>query len=577
MKKYLVLLAAAALAFVGCSKEVATGDATYSFEVSADQVATKAVIDNDGAGVNVNRFVMEVYLVKNGNLQIFDRQVKAPTATSPAKTTFTLTLVKDQEYKVLFWADKANADLSDLYYDTADLRQVKVAGVNFTINDDKLDAFSKAETITKDESTQGFTKSIKLTRPFAQLNFITKDIKQLVENAERSGNWEFIPTNVKLEYYAFHQFDVLNQKASEPALVSKTAPVYSTAGVATKPEQFTLGMSYLMTMTGEAEVRDLVKMTVLAGTYELTTLEVPNVPFQRNYRTNIIGNLITSTDQFVVEIDPVWNTPENQISYVAPGIADHGNNQWVIESELGFQNLGLAFSSLSVNYPNTLTINATLGRNLDFAGLNWVVNDLKGQSYVSLVLDGDGKTISNLVLSGEYDRLGMFNNIGCVGDQYGGHMTIKNLTVKDCSFTSTKAGSYVGVFGANASSIYYQDVTIDGCTVKSTKYVGGLVAYDAHGSSTPQIVGVTVKNCVLSAVAESGSTSAGAYYGYTQCPHYLKDCASTDNTITGVYAGAYYGNLNATGTFNNCTVNGVVATTQAEVDGRPNLGSAVFE
>lgn len=306
MKKYLVLLAVAALALVGCNKEVATGDATYSFEVSADQVATKAAIDNDGAGANVNRFVMEVYLVKNGDLQIFDRQVKAPSATSPAKTTFTLTLVKDQEYKVLFWADKANADLSDLYYDTADLRQVKVAGVNFTINDDKFDAFSKAETITKDESTQGFTKSIKLTRPFAQLNFITKDIAKLVENAERSGNWEFIPTNVKLEYYAFQQFDVLNQKASEPSLVSVTAPVYSSASVASKPEQFTLGMSYLMTMTGEAEVRDLVKMTVLAGTYELTTLEVSNVPFQRNYRTNIIGNLITSTDQFVVEIDPVW-------------------------------------------------------------------------------------------------------------------------------------------------------------------------------------------------------------------------------------------------------------------------------
>lgn len=576
MKKYLVILSAAVLALAGCSKasQLGAADSVCTFEVNADQVATKAVIDGDGAGANVSRFIMEVYLNKEGNLTLFDRQVAAPSSMSPAKTKFTLTLVKDQEYSVLFWADKCGASLTeDLYYDTADLRQVKFKGT-YVGNDDARDAFSKMELITAQESREGFAKSVKLTRPFSQVNFITTDIDDIMKTSSAS---EFLPTKVKVNFYGFTQFNVLDQTASVPAALVSEADVYSATTPSTTTTEYTLAMDYLLTMNAtEAETRDLV-LTAYAGDYELTKVEVANAPIQRNYRTNIKGNLLTSVNEFVVEVDAEWNIPDYLISFVAPGIADHGNNQWVIESELGFYNLGPAFSKLSVAYPNSLTITATLARDLDMTGFDWTVRDLKGQSYVSLVLDGAGKTISNLVLSGEQDHIAMFDNIGCVGDQYGGHMTIKNLTVKDCSFTSTKAGSYVGVFGANASSVYFNDVTVDGCTVNAKKFAGALIAYDAHGSSNPQIIGCTVKNCSVSAIAESGSTSAGAFYGYTQCPHYLKDCASTDNTVSGVYASAYYGNLNATGTFNNCTVNGVVATTQAEVDGRTAYGTAVFE
>lgn len=311
MKKTLLLIVAATLSMVGCNKDVNGvngGDVTYTFEVSADQVATKAAIDNDGNGVNVDRFIMEVYLDKAGELKLFDRQIEVPTATNPAKTVFTLTLIKNQEYKVLFWADKhgdAGKD-ADLYYNTADLRAVKLVQPYIGYYDAR-DAFSKMEVITAAESNAGFAKSVKLTRPFGQMNFITTDIDEIVAAAARTGNWEFLPTNVKLQFNAFTQFNVLDQTSSVPAQIEYTAPVYSQASLNPAPEKYSLSMDYLLTLNAtEKEVRDLVTMTAYAGTYELSKVEVASVPVQRNYRTNIIGNLLTSTDQFVVEIDPIW-------------------------------------------------------------------------------------------------------------------------------------------------------------------------------------------------------------------------------------------------------------------------------
>ena len=70
MKKIFKTLSASvlmALALTACPKEEFGGneaEGIYTFEVSADNIATKAAIDRDGNGTAVNRFIMEVYLQK---------------------------------------------------------------------------------------------------------------------------------------------------------------------------------------------------------------------------------------------------------------------------------------------------------------------------------------------------------------------------------------------------------------------------------------------------------------------------------------------------------------------------------
>ena len=328
MKKIFKTLSASvlmALALTACQKEEFGGneaEGIYTFEVSADNIATKAAIDRDGNGTAVNRFIMEVYLAKTtGELVLLDRQVKAPTAASPKSTSFNLTLIKDQEYKVLFWADKGDDSMGDLYYKTTDnLQNVSFLNAARNGNNDALDAFSKMEVITREESKAGFSKSVQLTRPFGQVNFITTDIPAI--NALTGGS-AFLPTDVKVSYVTCTGFNVLTQTGTGSEAIEYTAPVYSAMDPATNPAKYTLSMDYMLTATSDRETRNLVKLTALANGYELTTVEVANYPVQRNYRTNIIGKILTGDVTFNITIDPIYDGEYN--NYLASSNEDITN------------------------------------------------------------------------------------------------------------------------------------------------------------------------------------------------------------------------------------------------------------
>ena len=327
MKKIFKTLSASvlmALALTACQKEEFGGneaEGIYTFEVSADNIATKAAIDRDGNGTAVNRFIMEVYLAKTtGELVLLDRQVKAPTAASPKSTSFNLTLIKDQEYKVLFWADKGTDAMGDLYYKTDNLQNVSFLDAARTGNNDALDAFSKMEVITRAESKAGFSKSVQLTRPFGQVNFITTDIPAI---NNLSGGSQFLPTHVKVSYTTCTGFNVLTQTGTGSEDIEYTAPVYSAMDPATNPAKYTLSMDYMLTATSDRETRNLVKLTALANGYELTTVEVANYPVQRNYRTNIIGKILTGDVTFNITIDPIYDGEYNH--YLASSNEDITN------------------------------------------------------------------------------------------------------------------------------------------------------------------------------------------------------------------------------------------------------------
>ena len=328
MKKIFKTLSASvlmALALTACQKEEFGGneaEGIYTFEVSADNIATKAAIDRDGNGTAVNRFIMEVYLAKTtGELVLLDRQVKAPTAASPKSTSFNLTLIKDQEYKVLFWADKGDDSMGDFYYKTTDnLQNVSFLPAARKGNNDALDAFSKMEVITREESKAGFSKSVQLTRPFGQVNFITTDIPAI---RALSGGSAFLPTDVKVSYTTYTGFNVLTQTGTGSEAIEYTAPVYSATDPATDPAKYTLSMDYMLTATSDRETRNLVKLTALANGYELTTVEVANYPVQRNYRTNIIGKILTGDVTFNITIDPIFDGEYNH--YLASSNEDITN------------------------------------------------------------------------------------------------------------------------------------------------------------------------------------------------------------------------------------------------------------
>ena len=433
MKKIFKTLSASvlmALALTACQKEEFGGneaEGIYTFEVSADNIATKAAIDRDGNGTAVNRFIMEVYLAKTtGELVLLDRQVKAPTAASPKSTSFNLTLIKDQEYKVLFWADKGTDAMEDLYYKTTDnLQNVSFLNAARIGNNDALDAFSKMEVITREESKAGFSKSVKLTRPFGQVNFITTDIPAI--NALTGGS-AFLPTDVKVSYVTCTGFNVLTQTGTGSEDIEYTAPVYSAMDPATNPAKYTLSMDYMLTATSDRETRNLVKLTALANGYELTTVEVANYPVQRNYRTNIIGKILTGDVTFNITIDPIYDGEYN--NYLASSNEDITN----------------AISA------GVTTISLTPGTYI-------IPDDAKGKT---LTFIGTGNPEDTKIATqddGSYE--------GCDYSLDGATVTFENITINTDSHTYTGYARCKGTYKncvINGTYTLYGDSKFENCT-----------------------------------------------------------------------------------------------------------------
>ena len=78
-----------------------------------------------------------------------------------------------------------------------------------------------------------------------------------------------------------------------------------------------LAMNYLIPVGKQGESHNIdVAATFKANNGEAVTVSAPNAPVQNNYRTNILGNLLTSQVIFNVEIVPIFNEPDNDIDLV---------------------------------------------------------------------------------------------------------------------------------------------------------------------------------------------------------------------------------------------------------------------
>ena len=309
MKKTLLLLASAALFLVGCAKEQIVdqrdgGMTQVTFTANLDNgVATKAVADGDGAAANVNRCIMEIYY---GN-ELFARQY-APVG-SDKKASFTTQIVSNRTYKVAFWADMvddATTDAglaTDKYYTTTSLREIAIKG-NYSGNDDARDAFYHVGQYTIAQAGSSFG-DIKLKRPFAQMNVITTDWNKAVSVTGLA------PEKVKVTLKnALVKFNAVTEEASGSENLEYEAAVYTAPApvVPVSATEKTLSMDYLFASADKAVID--IDWKALHGSDIDVAHTFAAVPYQRNYRTNIKGALLTTQGQWTVEVEPTWTTPE---------------------------------------------------------------------------------------------------------------------------------------------------------------------------------------------------------------------------------------------------------------------------
>ena len=305
--KSIKYLAAAALTLlaVGCNKEQVTEvpdgqmvDVTFTAALPGE-IATKTI----GDGQTAKNLYVSVY---ENDAEKTKLDLDKTATFTDLKTQVKFSLVKGKTYNFVFWAQAEGAP-----YVVTDLKNIKVKDYTTGANDEKRDAFYATR---KELKVNGaLTETIKLYRPFAQVNFATADYA----DAKKAGFNPAVSSFTASE--AATTFDTFAEEGKDKVEVALTETEIPADVLKTLDgETYTrLAMNYLIPVGKQGESHNIdVAATFKANNGEAVTVSAPNAPVQNNYRTNILGNLLTSQVIFNVEIVPIFNEPDNDIDLV---------------------------------------------------------------------------------------------------------------------------------------------------------------------------------------------------------------------------------------------------------------------
>lgn len=289
------------------SEGILDNEAQISFNLGVDNaLLTRAISD----GTSVNKLVYRV-LDKDGNVISGFSQV-AKAATFPLQET--LTLAKGQSYKIAFWAQNANG----AYTVSEDMKQVTANYANAANNNENSDAFYKTIDL---KVTGNAAMSVELTRPLAQINVGVPAadwdaaVKSGVTVAQSKAEIKSVPNQLNLiDGTVSGSADVTYNLAAIPAENLQA----DLDGNGEKESYKYLSMGYFLAGAEKATLTSAAfEFKPEAGESIVLNEGLNNIPVQRNYRTNIIGNILSSDINLNISVDPIYADDHNTTVAVA--------------------------------------------------------------------------------------------------------------------------------------------------------------------------------------------------------------------------------------------------------------------
>lgn len=484
-KKLVKTFAAAAMSVlaIACAKEqVGPGEgamveATFSVDVPGVEVSTKGLSD----AASVNELVFDAFRSLNDTEPI--EGLRQVVAVENGRATIQVKLIKGQNYRFVFWAQKANNG----YYNTDNLSNITVDYKNALANDSSLDAFFAKEEVTNVQNP--ISKTIILKRPFAQVNYVTKEelseglyIKEsqiTVKNALTSFN----PLRNKLSGAKDAQQDVtfqFNAVPTEKLLINGTEYNY-------------LATAFILAKSDNSKDIVDVEAKFKTNNGRSVTVSTPGLPCQRNYRTNVIGNFMSVDGTYNVEIDSAFKG-DLQSDYV-----ENALNSGQVVTLTEDYSLPEGSGGVAVLSGKTSVLNLNGKKFSNENGLK--ENKAALQVHGDLTINGDGEV---------YCKGGADNNAIIV--EQGGHLVINGGTYNvGANTNSGKSNATIfvmgpdkygrngsveingGVFMAEAGTDgtpfvlnQHDDITVNCFSVKGGIFVGFNPASvnEAHGAIT---------------------------------------------------------------------------------------------
>lgn len=500
-KLFLGMFAAAGMLFAtSCSNDeldvVQSGnEAQVTFSLAAEGgIATRAISDGTGAKklvyavYNASGELIETIANTDVNGQIVDNSAFDNGLTE----NVTITLAKGQQYTVAFWAQNPNCTA----YTTTDLKNVTIdyAGLN---NDETRDAFFKAETFTVTGNTE---IDVVLKRPFAQINVgvyqtdwdaakasgieIEKS-KVTIENAATSIN--LLTGEVGGEQTVEYGFDIIPAQFATPETLDVDLDKDGT-----KENYVYLSMSYILAndeTTGYAKtaLEDLdFTFAPISGNNINFSEGLNAVPVQRNWRTNIIGKILTGDVTFNITIDPIYDGEYNNGE--AQPVNINGVYYATIQDAVNNVNDGDVIKVATGTYTEVVKVASGKNFTLEAAGPNVVIAALDYQSNgTPSTVKVKGITFDNsITLAGWFT--GTAQNIApCVG-AWGG-----NLTFEDCTFiVAGTSGRETGVMTWWTTENNVMSLSFNNCTFEGQNDHANARAMQIYG-----YVNMEVSNCTF--------------------------------------------------------------------------------
>ena len=296
-----ILAAALLLPVTSCMKGAGEPEEAVDVRFSVwlpQQMDTRALSDGRSA-VDLHFRVYKV--TESGVVYLPSLSQDIPNAFVNLRAELTTHLVRGFTYNFVFWAQSGDAASA---FDLSGLAQsAPCIGVDYTPmtnSNETFDAFCSAEMGYVVTGSADISQV--LSRPFAQINFGTA-FDDWADASDAGVDLTLTAMSFKGAYTRYYPF---TGEVSDPVNVAFIpAAIPAEPLVVEKQEYKWLSMDYVLVPAGKS-ITD-VSLTLKTNTQDVNTITVPNVPVQRNYRTNILGGrLITTNTKIVIVIDPVY-------------------------------------------------------------------------------------------------------------------------------------------------------------------------------------------------------------------------------------------------------------------------------
>lgn len=495
-KKLLKTFAAAAMSVlaIACAKEqVGPGEgamveATFSVDVPGVEVSTKGLSD----AASVNELICQVFLNDGNYTPVPDLNQTVTVTDKHAKVTFNL--VKGQKYSFAFWAQAKGTG----YYDTGNLRAVKMNVDAVKANEPKMDAYFAQKNFQAFSTATTKEKDTKITlyRAVAQVNFGTI-------NSDRKDKLGIVKSKIKLTEVPT-VFDVVRGNMDDAYSVPAAIEFKENALVEEKLLAADKKYDYVATCyvfahkdqkLTDATATFWVDIRDSKGNFTTTrTVSAPNAPYKRNMRTNILGDLLTVNQDFNIVVDPDFKGGDKTYDAVSANLEKGATVTLAENYSVDSKSKGV---TLDVGVTSVLNLNGK-----KFSNENGLKDNKAAlQVHGDLTINGDGEV---------YCKGGADNNAIIV--EQGGHLVINGGTYNvGANTNSGKSNATIfvmgpdkygrngsveingGVFMAEAGSDatpfvlnQHDDITVNCFSVKGGTFVGFNPASvnEAHGAIT---------------------------------------------------------------------------------------------